>query len=232
MSAPFLRLSGITKRYEDRIAVNGVSLDLAAGESMVVVGPSGCGKTTVLRLIAGLERADAGEIWLDGQRVAAPGRNIAPPHSRRVGFVFQDMALWPHLTVRGNLDFVMGAVSVPKTERAARTHEVLNLLRIEALSHRYPHQLSGGEQQRAALARTLVGRPRLLLLDEPFSSLDPDLRVALRGEFVRLQRQLHLTSIYVTHDVDDASTLGDRVVVMRDGRVESIRVQAPLEEPR
>jgi ABC-type Fe3+/spermidine/putrescine transport system ATPase subunit len=218
MSEPFLRLASVTKRYGGGVAVDDLSLVVATGESVVILGPSGCGKTTVLRLIAGLERPDAGEIRLDGRVVARAGRNLVPPNERRLGFVFQDLALWPHLTVKGNLDFVLGSVGVARTERAERIREVLELVRIETLASRHPHELSGGEQQRAALARALVGRPRLLLLDEPFSSLDPDLRVALRAEVPRLRSALHLTSILVTHDRDDAAALADRVVEMRQGR--------------
>jgi ABC-type Fe3+/spermidine/putrescine transport system ATPase subunit len=218
MSASFLRVTGVRKRHGHRVAVADVSMHVSAGEAFVVVGPSGSGKTTLLRLIAGLERPDAGEIWLDGRVVAGPGEHV-PPHRRRLGFVFQDLALWPHLTVRQHLDFVMESVGIPRSERAARARETLSLVRIDGLAGRHPHELSGGEQQRAALARALVGRPRLLLLDEPFSSLDPDLRAVLREEVGRLQRALQLTSISVTHDREDAAALADRVVDMRQGRV-------------
>ncbi len=223
MSVPFLRLADVTKRYGQRTAVDGFSLDVHAAESVVAVGPSGCGKTTVLRLIAGLECPDGGEIWLDGGQVAGSRRNLVPPRERRLGFVFQDLALWPHLTVRGNLWFVMASVGVPKSQRVDRTREILTLVRIEPLSDRYPHELSGGEQQRVALARALVGQPRLLLLDEPFSSLDPDLRATLRGELAGLQRALQVTTIYVTHDREDAAALADRIVEMREGRVVAVR---------
>lgn len=220
MTAPFLRLSGVTKRHGGQRGIEGVSLDVNAGESVVVVGPSGSGKTTLLRLIAGLDRPDDGEIWIEGRRVAERGRNNVPPHERHVGFVFQDLALWPHLTVRGNLEFVIGASRAPKPQRAGRIDDVLSLCRMTpSLAHRYPHQLSGGEQQRVALARALVGAPRLLLLDEPFSSLDSELRAALRGELASLQRQLHLPTIYVTHDRDDAAALADRTITMRQGRI-------------
>lgn len=219
MTAPFLRCSGVSKRYGDHPAVDTVSFDVNAGESIVVLGPSGCGKTTVLRLIAGLERPDAGEISLNGRQVAADGRNLVPPHLRQLGFVFEDLALWPHLTVRENLDFVMGAVGVARAERAVRAREVLALVRVDALAGRYPHELSGGEQQRAALARALAGRPKLLLLDEPFSGLDPELRVTLREELRALQRELQLTSMYVTHDRQDAATLADRIFEMERGRL-------------
>jgi ABC-type Fe3+/spermidine/putrescine transport system ATPase subunit len=232
MNAPFLRLVGVTKRYDKRPAVTGVSLDVQASHTIVVLGPSGCGKTTVLRLIAGLERPDEGEVWLNGRQVAAPGRNIVAPYHRQLGFVFQDLALWPHLTVRQNLEFVMVSAAVPRNERTVRANDLLSLLRIHALSDRYPHQLSGGEQQRVALARALAGHPRLLLLDEPFSNLDPELRVVLRGEVARLQRELALTTIYVTHHADDAEAVGDQVVVMRDGRIESVQVHASGEKER
>lgn len=219
MSGPLLRLAGVAKRYGHRVAVADLSLQVDAGEALVVLGPSGCGKTTLLRLIAGLERPEGGEIWLNGRVVARAGRNLVPPHERQLGFVFQDLALWPHLTVGETLEFVMRSARMSPRERAERGRETLALARIDALADRYPHELSGGEQQRAALARALVGRPRLLLLDEPFSSLDPDLRAALREEVGRLQRALQLTSIYVTHARDDADVLADRIVEMQHGRV-------------
>jgi ABC-type Fe3+/spermidine/putrescine transport system ATPase subunit len=218
MTAPFLRVTDVSKRYGNHSAVDGVSFDMNAGESMVVIGPSGCGKTTLLRLVSGLERPDGGEISLGGRRVAGGGRNLVPPHHRRLGFMFQDLALWPHLTVRENLEFVMGAVGVPHLEQGSHGRDTLALVRIEVLAERYPHELSGGEQQRAALARALVGRPELLLLDEPFSSLDHELRTALREELGALQRALRLTSIYVTHDRQDAAALADRIIEMEKGR--------------
>lgn len=218
MTSSHLRLTGVTKRYRDRVAIDDVSVDVAAGESIVVLGPSGCGKTTLLRLIAGLAKPDSGEIWLAGQLASGPF-TFVPPHERQLGFVFQDLALWPHLTVRQNLDFVMKAAKAPKAERRARAEKILSLVQIEQLSTRYPHELSGGEQQRVALARALVGEPRLLLLDEPLSSLDADLRAMLRAELRQLQRALRLTTIYVTHDREDATVLADRVVEMRRGRI-------------
>ncbi|MBI3050091.1 MAG: ABC transporter ATP-binding protein [Acidobacteria bacterium] len=219
MTSAFLRVIDVTKRYGRHVAVEDVRLEVGHGESVVVVGPSGCGKTTLLRLIAGLERPEAGEIRFGDRVVARAGRTLVPPHERGLGFVFQDLALWPHLTVREHLDFVTRAAAMPTVERTERAREILALVRIDALAVRHPHELSGGEQQRLALARALVARPRLLLLDEPFSSLDRELRVALREEVARLQRALRLTSIYVTHDRDDAQVLGDRVVEMHQGRV-------------
>ena len=220
MTPPFLRLIGVTKQYRTRRGIEDVSLDISSGQSVVVVGPSGSGKTTLLRLIAGLERPDAGEIWLDGRKVADARRNLVAANLRRVGFVFQDLALWPHLTVRGNLEFVADCSGIEKTRRAEVFDQIYRQCRLEAdLFGRYPHQLSGGEQQRVALARALVGAPHLLLLDEPLSSLDPDLRIELRNELASLQRALQLTAVYVTHDPDDARTLADRTVTIRNGRL-------------
>lgn len=229
MNSSFLRLADVTKSYRDRAAVADVSFEIQPGESVVILGPSGCGKTTLLRLVAGLTRPDSGEIWLDG-RLVSDTRAFVPPHDRRLGFVFQDLALWPHLTVRQHLEFVMRAVNVPKVKREGRAEQTLQLVHIEPFAARYPHELSGGEQQRVALARALVGEPRLLLLDEPLSSLDADLRAALRSELRRLQRELGLTSIYVTHDREDAAALADRVIAMRAGRIDAERTTHPPEE--
>jgi ABC-type Fe3+/spermidine/putrescine transport system ATPase subunit len=214
-----ISIRNVTKRFGANQALAGVSLDVRAGEAVVILGPSGCGKTTLLRLIAGLDVPDTGEIWMSGSQVAAAGRSLVPPYQRGIGFVFQDLALWPHLTVQGNLEFVLQAGRIPRAARSARMQEALRLVRIEQLLDRYPHQLSGGEQQRVALARALVGTPRALLLDEPLSSLDPELRATLRAELAQLQRRVNVTALYVTHDRDDATTLGDRVVRMREGRI-------------
>jgi len=212
--------------YGRRAAVQDLSLDVATGESVAILGPSGCGKTTALRLIAGLERPDGGDIWIDDRHVAGDGRNIVPAYERRVGLVFQDLALWPHLTVRANLAFVVGPAGVAKSDREKRIDEALRVCRVDShLAGRFPHELSGGEQQRVALARALVGTPRVLLLDEPFSSLDLDLRVALRQELAALQRQLRLTTIYVTHESGDAAALADRTIVMRAGAIETVTVR-------
>jgi ABC-type Fe3+/spermidine/putrescine transport system ATPase subunit len=213
---PFvLRLAGVTKHYDGHGGITNMSLEVANGESVVVVGPSGSGKTTLLRLIAGLERPDSGEIWLDGRKVAEAGRNIVPANERRIGFVFQDLALWPHLTVRGNLEFV-AASAIDKADQPVRIEQVLRLCRIEPrFVERYPSQLSGGEQQRVALARALVASPRVLLLDEPFSSLDPDLRENVRRELASLRQQLQLTAVCVTHDRADAEALADRTFAIQ-----------------
>jgi len=216
---PFVSVRRVTKRYDGRAVVDSVSLEVHAGESVVVVGPSGSGKTTLLRMIAGLENPDDGEVWLDGRHVSAPRRIVVAPHARRIGFVFQDLALWPHMTVRDHLRFVLKAARVSRQERADRTSAVLTLVRIADMADRYPHQLSGGEQQRVALARALVGRPRLLLLDEPLSSVDPELRTALRTELLRLKAAVDVTMIYVSHDREDAAVLADCVIQMQAGRV-------------
>ncbi len=222
MSASALVITNVAKRFGSHQALEDVSLEVAAADAIVILGPSGCGKTTLLRLIAGLEVPDSGEISLNGTQVAGIGRSMVPPHQRGIGFVFQDLALWPHLTVRKNLEFVLGSVKTPRVERAARVHQALRVVRIENLSARYPHELSGGEQQRVALARAMVGQPRLLLLDEPLSSLDPELRAILRTALARIQGALGVTMVYVTHDRDDAAALADGVVEMRAGRIVSV----------
>jgi ABC-type Fe3+/spermidine/putrescine transport system ATPase subunit len=221
-----LELRQVTKTFAAHTAVNAVSLDISAGESVVILGPSGCGKTTILRLIAGLETPDAGEVWLFGQRASVQDRNLLPTHQRRIGFVFQDLALWPHMTLRDHLQFVTRSARFSKEEGRRRATEILALVRLDDKSGRYPHELSGGEQQRAALARAVVGNPRLLLLDEPFSSLDPDLRSTMREELRTLHRALQLTTIYVSHDREDAAALATRTVAVRAGRVEGITATA------
>ena len=219
MTAPAISVRNITKRFASHQALDSVTLEIAPKESVVILGSSGCGKTTLLRLIAGLEIPDSGEIWLGDVQVAGPGRSLLPPYRRQIGFVFQDLALWPHLTVAGNLQFVLDALRVPRAERSRRIDEALKLVRIDGFAARYPHELSGGEQQRVALARALIGSPRLLLLDEPLSSMDAELRAAMRTELARIQRTLELTTVYVTHDREDAAVLADRVIEIRAGRI-------------
>jgi len=216
---PLLCVKNVTKRLGSHQAVDDVTFDVASGEAMAILGPSGSGKTTLLRLIAGLETPDSGEIWLDGIRVATDGHTLIAPYERRIGFVFQDLALWPHMTVRQQLDFVLSSTGVTRTKRASRIADALARTRIDHLANRYPHQLSGGEQQRAALARTLVAQPRLILLDEPLASLDAELRVHLRQELAALQRSFGLTSVLVTHDRDDAAVVADRILYMKSGAI-------------
>jgi ABC-type Fe3+/spermidine/putrescine transport system ATPase subunit len=214
----FIQLVGVTKAFGNRIVIERVSLDVAEGEVLALLGPSGCGKTTLLRLIAGLEMPDAGEVWIAGKCVAARGQNLLPPRARGIGFVFQDLALWPHLTVEGNLDFVLASARMKRIERQERIDEVLRLVHALPFAKSYPAELSGGEQQRAAIARAIVGRPQLLLLDEPMSSLDSDLKAALSHELATLQKALRITTVYVTHNREEAA-LAHRVVSMDGGRV-------------
>jgi ABC-type Fe3+/spermidine/putrescine transport system ATPase subunit len=230
VTQPAVDIRNVRKQFATHPALDGVTLDAAPRECLVILGPSGCGKTTLLRLIAGLDVPDAGEIWLNGAQVASPGRSLLAPHRRGIGFVFQDLALWPHLTVHQCLQFVLDSQRVSRSEQDGRIQEALKLLRIHGFAGRYPHELSGGEQQRVALARALVGHPRLLLLDEPLSSLDADLRSAMRSELARLRRELAVTTMYVTHDREDAAVLADRVIEMSAGRISSVSESRRKEE--
>jgi iron(III) transport system ATP-binding protein len=212
-----LELASVSKRYGAVAAAHEVCLTAQPGELVTLIGPSGCGKSTTLRLVAGLERPDSGTIRIAGEEVA--GRRCwVPPERRRVGLVFQDHALFPHLTVARNVAF--GIAKLGRAEQRRRVGEVLDLVRLADLAARYPHELSGGEQQRVALARALAPRPAVVLLDEPFSSLDETLRAQVRAETVGALRETGTTAMLVTHDQTEALSLGDRVVVMRDGLVE------------
>ena len=212
-------LQGITKDYDGEPVVHALSLEIAQGERLVVLGASGCGKTTVLRLMAGFIAPDSGRIAIGGVPVSAQGRILVPPERRHLGMVFQDLALWPHLTVEGNLEFGLKARRVPGPERARRIREALALVGMGSFARRRPNTLSGGQQQRVALARALVLRPRVLLMDEPLSSLDLELNLRLRREVVRLQEALGLTLVYVTHGLEEALDIATRVIVMSAGRV-------------
>jgi ABC-type sugar transport system ATPase subunit len=220
VSGAFVKLLEVTKRFGQRSVIDGVSLELREGQAMALLGPSGCGKTTLLRLIAGLETPDDGEIWIGGQEVAVKGRNTVPPRGRNIGFVFQDLALWPHLTVAGNLDFVLRSQGWERRTRKDRIDEVLRMVHMAPHADKYPSQLSGGEQQRVAIARAVVARSQLLLLDEPLSNLDSDLKSILLEELSVLQRRLSLTTLYVTHDKLEASTFADSIVKMKNGRID------------
>jgi len=213
-----LSLRGLRKRYPgaDHDALAGVDLDVGVGEVTAVVGASGCGKTTLIRLVAGLEVPDAGSIRIGGEEVAGDGVFVQPER-RDVGMVFQEFALFPHLTVRENVGY--GLRGVPRADWRARVDEMLRLNGIEELAGRHPHQLSGGQQQRVALARALAPRPRLFLLDEPFSNMDLPLKVGLQIELASLIRRSEVPTLIVVHDVEDVVTLADRVIILRDGRV-------------
>ena len=212
-----LVLEGVTKHYGSAVGVDALELTIPAGELVTLIGPSGCGKSTTLRLAAGLERPDTGTIRVAGD-VVADGRRFVDPERRRVGLVFQDYALFPHMTVGRNVEF--GLDRLHRGERRARVGEVLDLVRLTHLANRYPHELSGGEQQRVALARALAPRPAVVLLDEPFSSLDESLRAQVRRDTVATLQETGTTGVLVTHDQTEALSVGTRVVVMRGGVIE------------
>jgi ABC-type Fe3+/spermidine/putrescine transport system ATPase subunit len=216
-----IRLRGVVKRFGGTVAVDGATVEVGDGELFTLLGPSGCGKTTLLRLIAGFYRPpDAGEIHFGERRVEA-----LPPHDRNIGMVFQNYALWPHMTVRGNITYGLHLRRLAAGEIERRLADGLAKVNLAGLDDRYPGQLSGGQQQRVALARALVLNPDILLLDEPLSNLDAKIRVHVRGEIRKLQQELGITTIYVTHDQEEALSLSDRVAVMRDGRI--LQVAAP-----
>ena len=209
-----LRLDGLRKTYADTVAVDGVSLELREAETLALLGPSGCGKSTLLRLVAGLESPDAGSVHLDARDLTP-----LPPRRRGVGMVFQDYALFPHLDVGDNVAFGLVELGWNRERRQARVEDLLELVGLEGLGHRRIDALSGGQQQRVALARALAPQPRVLLLDEPLSNLDQSLREELKRELTRLLRELDVRSVYVTHDQAEAFTVGERVAVMRRGRI-------------
>ena len=212
-----VRLERVRKNFGAVVAVNDVSLDIERGTIFSLLGPSGCGKTTTLRLIAGFEQPNAGEVYIRGQRVTA-----IPPYRRDFSMVFQSYALFPHLNVAENVAFGLRMRRVPRVERGAAVSEALELVKLGALADRYPRQLSGGQQQRVALARAMVIKPAVLLLDEPLGALDKMLREEMQVELRSLQQRLGITAVFVTHDQEEALTLSDRVAVMRNGVIEQI----------
>jgi iron(III) transport system ATP-binding protein len=203
-------------------AVDGISLEVQDGEMVTLLGPSGCGKTTALRIIAGFESPSAGRVLIAGEDVTHQ-----PPHARNTAMVFQSYAIFPHLTVSGNIAFGLEMRGLPRAEIADRVERILELVELAGLAHRSPEQLSGGQQQRVALARAIITEPRVLLFDEPLSNLDAKLREQMRVEVRKLQRRLRITSVYVTHDQAEAMALSDRIVIMQAGRVQ--QVGSPLE---
>lgn len=213
----YLELKNVSKLFGTVAAVKDFDLAVEKGEFVSLLGPSGCGKTTTLRMIAGFETPDAGAIYLDGTDITT-----VPPNKRGTGMVFQAYALFPNMNVRDNIAFGLEVTGHPKPEVEARVREMLALVRLEDTAKRFPHQLSGGQQQRIALARALAIRPRVLLLDEPLSALDAVVRVALRSEIRRIQLELGITTIYVTHDQEEALSISDRVVVMNQGLIEQV----------
>ncbi len=212
-----IELDGVGKRYGAVTAVREVHLTIAAGEFLTLLGPSGCGKTTLLRMIAGFEAPTAGRIRLGGEDITG-----VPPHRRPVNQVFQGYALFPHLTVRGNVAFGLRMRGVAPAELERRVDEALALVALQGLGERFPHELSGGQRQRVAVARAVVCRPQVLLLDEPFSALDAKLRQSMRAELQALQRRLGMTFVLVTHDQDEALALSDRIAVINAGALEQV----------
>ena len=220
MTEPALVVGGVSKRFGKTVALDDVRLELAGGELLALVGPSGCGKSTLLRIVAGLEHADAGSVVLAGVTVD-DGRHQIPPERRRIGLVFQEHALFPHLDVAGNVGFGLRD-GWSGADRRTRIAEVLDLVGLGAHAGRYAHELSGGERQRVALARALAPRPSLLLLDEPFASLDPNRRHQVRADVVRILHATGTPAVFVTHDQLEALAVGDRVAVMEDGRIAQV----------
>jgi spermidine/putrescine transport system ATP-binding protein len=225
MSSGSVEIRGLTKRFEESAAVNGIDVSIRAGEFFSLLGPSGCGKTTTLRMIAGFERPTAGQIVLDGVDVAA-----VPPHERNVHTVFQSYALFPHLDVSRNIAFGLRRQRLPKDEVKRRVQEAIELVELTGLERRRPRQLSGGQQQRVALARALVLRPAVLLLDEPLGALDAKIRKQLRLELKALQEEVGITFVFVTHDQEEALSMSDRIAVMDLGRIEQIGTPADVYE--
>ena len=227
MKRDFVRLSGITKVFGsgegEIVAVDSVDLEVGEGELVTLLGPSGCGKTTTLRMIAGFEFPTAGDMYVDGERI-----NNVPPDRRPTTMVFQNYALFPHLSVFDNVAYGLRVNGVPRGQIRSRAEEVMRLVGLQKLGDRPPAQLSGGQQQRVSLARSLVMEPKVLLLDEPLSNLDAKLRVATRLEIRRLQQRVGITSIYVTHDQEEAMVLSDRVVIMHEGRIQQIGTPAEI----
>jgi iron(III) transport system ATP-binding protein len=220
-----IHLKDIVKRFGALEAVSHVSLDIGDGELFTLLGPSGCGKTTILRIIGGFHKPDQGEIFFGDKEVSA-----VPPYQRKIGMVFQNYALWPHMTIFDNVAYGLKLKKVPKREIVARVDKVFSMVNLTGLEKRYPGQLSGGQQQRVALARALVLNPDVLLLDEPLSNLDAKIRQTVRAEIRKLQKELAITSIYVTHDQEEALTISDRIAVLDHGKVQQLGAPRDLYE--
>jgi putative spermidine/putrescine transport system ATP-binding protein len=220
-----VRVAGLRKSYGEVKAVDGVDLEIGRGEFFTLLGPSGSGKTTTLRVIAGFELPDEGTVELGGKDVSR-----LPPYARDVNTVFQDYALFPHMTVQENVEYGLRVKKVPRAERRRRADEALRLVRLEGYGGRKPAQLSGGQRQRVALARAIVNRPQALLLDEPLGALDLKLRQELQVELKRIQQELGITFVYVTHDQEEALTMSDRLAVFNNGKIEQIGAPAEVYE--
>lgn len=214
---PLLEVRVVVKRFGNHEVLKGISITIAAGEFITLLGESGSGKTTMLRLIAGFEQPSSGEIWMDGSRL-----DTLPPYKRRVNTVFQQYALFPHLNVRDNVAYGLRVTNAPSNEIDSRVSDALRMVKMESFASARPATLSGGQQQRVALARALVNRPLLLLLDEPLSALDANLRKEMQSELKSLQREVGITFLFVTHDQDEAMALSDRIALLRNGALEQI----------
>jgi putative spermidine/putrescine transport system ATP-binding protein len=212
-----ISIRGLTRRFNSVVAVDGVDLDVVAGEFLTLLGPSGSGKTTVLRMIAGFEKPDAGSVTLNGKDVSQ-----LPPYDRDVNTVFQDYALFPHMSVAENIEYGLRVKGVSKDERRTQAESALAQVRLTGYGARKPHELSGGQRQRVALARAIVNRPSVLLLDEPLGALDLKLREAMQLELKELQRALGITFIFVTHDQEEALTMSDRIAIFNQGKIEQL----------
>jgi len=221
----YLEVAGVRKTYGDVVALDGVSFSVEQGEFFTLLGPSGCGKTTLLRIVAGFETPDEGTVRLEGEDLVG-----VPPNRRNMGMVFQSYSLFPNMTAEENVEFGMRVRGWPPQERARRVRELFELIGLSSARKRYPYQLSGGEQQRVALARALAIEPKVLLLDEPLSALDAKIRLQLREEIRAIQTRLRITTLYVTHDQEEAMAISDRIAVLSRGKIEQVGTPADIYE--
>ncbi len=216
-----IRVENLKKNYGKEEALQGVTLELSSSEILAVIGPSGCGKTTLLRLVAGLENPDEGSVVIGGVEVSTSTQMVAP-HKRGLSMIFQDLALWPHMTVKQHIQFVLSEDKLSRDAVEPETHRCLEEVSLNGYDHRYPHELSGGEKQRLAIARALASRPTYLLMDEPFSNLDSILKEELQSLIVGLKKHMNMGVFYVTHIMEEALVIADRIAIMNEGRVEQI----------
>lgn len=221
MGIEMITIENLTKRYGRTDALKGITLELSLNEILAVAGPSGCGKTTLLRLVAGLETPDKGSIQIDGIEVSTPSKLVAP-YKRGLSMIFQDLALWPHMTVRKHIEFVLRKNELSSNDIRSRIDRILKDVNLNGYSNRYPHELSGGEKQRLAIARALASKPTYLLMDEPFSNLDAILKEELQELVMKLKDDFQMGILYVTHNVEEAFALADRITIMNKGEIEQI----------